>query len=470
MCKNSKKMSSTAFSAKLSSPLIYCSVAIALIFAIWGKSNFQGYFNTDDFEILSVARECSLFEQFFIPHGDHPFPLYRLKIALLKSLFGVDPFFYNGFAFLVLVGIALTARQVLQMLFQDPLIPYAFLLVFFGWLQLGGIINGYYVHNTYLLIILFGNISLWAYHNWIVTRTRSSLILGSFGVLCSLGMGMAGAILLPVVLCWVVYLEVRQNKCRFNWREWLLQHRAFFMAFLGIVSLYALYLVLVFLVFHKGTFLQMRTERDQNVVFQLVFDVFNNLARGHVGGLPGFNFLDMAIAEKRPLVYGLVTYPVLAFLIGFCIWKSDFKDKVSLFFILIIILGSIIFSALGRPGSFASKHISFSYYFFAFLIAFVMVKYLRMIPDKRIFIVLCVGITVIFSSQPLIYKFLRGGTHRDQTNREVKLAITELRATFQPVSNLFSNGGSIPTLDGNILSQRYPLLYKYGPFTLSGFP
>jgi hypothetical protein len=443
------------------SATVFTLFAALLILAIWGTSVFRGFFAYDDFEILSAAREYSLAEQLFLPHGDHAIPLYRMFVAAFRSAFGTETFFYNSFAFLTLLGIAVTTQRLMLRMGCDPVAPYAFLFIFFGWYALGNLITGYYVHNTYLLIILFGNLALLGLLGWQDARSRSALFLSIAAIILGLGMGLAGAIILPVVICFIVLHALLRHQGVPPVKTFALTYRGYLAAYTAIVILYAVYLFLVFIVFHDGAFLRMRGEHESTILAPLGHDFFNNLARGHVGGLPGFNLLASQSSPLGPLIYNVLAFSAFLAFVLLALSRTSVATRLFIGFLLLVICGSVVFSALGRPGSYASKHISFSFYYFSILVAITATSLFQIFRKPRIQALLVVLFCATFAIQPAISFALRGGDPRVDHARSTRQAIQEIDHAFASLATQLEPDAAIPTLDGNYIFHRFPTLYKY---------
>ena len=82
--------------------VLVLALCLTFAFAAHAGDFMNGYFNMDDFEVISLNRTMPLSQAIFVPHGnDHALPLFRTEMKTLDMFFGQNPVPYNVFLFLM---------------------------------------------------------------------------------------------------------------------------------------------------------------------------------------------------------------------------------------------------------------------------------------------------------------------------------------------------------------------------------
>lgn len=139
---------------------------IALVLMTDGPTLAWGYFEADDFDLLTAVRLLPLPDLVCRTHNDHTLPLLWLEFAAMYACFGAHPFAYN-LAILLTFAATLAAGGLLLAELgakRGALILYIFLMV--NWTLWGEFTTGSYILQKYMQITIAGLLAAWASVRW----------------------------------------------------------------------------------------------------------------------------------------------------------------------------------------------------------------------------------------------------------------------------------------------------------------
>ena len=151
------------------------SAAIAAVTAlVWhAPSLWRGFFRFDDFAFLHANGGLPLRDLLLLPHNEHVLPLWRLEVAALDALFGINPLGW------IVVGLAtfavvLVLAQRLLLAWGVGAMPRALAVVIIGgWTQWGEVLTGYFTLVLWLQVMAFAGLALLLQQRVAVPRPRT---------------------------------------------------------------------------------------------------------------------------------------------------------------------------------------------------------------------------------------------------------------------------------------------------------
>lgn len=143
--------------------ILLFSCALGLLFSLNAAGIVYGYFHSDDFSMTARVAMHSWGELIWMPYSQHAMPLNWVETSLFYHIFGTNPLPYNlfllliiaslpfaGFLFLRELGYGRTSFCILFSLFGTSVIASEFLA-------------GFYALAIYPQVLLFFLIALWTY-------------------------------------------------------------------------------------------------------------------------------------------------------------------------------------------------------------------------------------------------------------------------------------------------------------------
>lgn len=183
---------------------IVLALCFSFLFILNFHSIWNGYFNYDDFEVVSVDQAHPLAELVFMPNGDHALPLFRIEVRALLNIFGARALPFNMFVFLISGLVPFFSYFLLKRLGFSDREFFLFLILYSGTMLWGEILTGYYILSVYIQSSLFCVLALLSYLKWRESRRSLNLVaLGLFGLL-AVTVDIAGAWALPVIGMFIV--------------------------------------------------------------------------------------------------------------------------------------------------------------------------------------------------------------------------------------------------------------------------
>lgn len=127
-----------------------------LVAVIEAPALFCGYFEADDFTLLSVDSELSLGQAITTTHVDHTIPLLRLETRIWRTLFGAWAPAYTLAAITNLWGLAFSLAMLLRLAGTSRVAMAASVLMLVGWTPWGVFTSGCYILQKYAQIAVAG--------------------------------------------------------------------------------------------------------------------------------------------------------------------------------------------------------------------------------------------------------------------------------------------------------------------------
>lgn len=180
--------------ASLSLPehLFWAGCAVVAVLAYDWRTLFWGFFESDDYSMVEVARNGDFPGSLLSTHNDHVLPLLRLEYSVLYEIFGTNPFAYNLGVItslsLMLYSGCILARECSI----NRIGTFAFLFLCINWSLWGEFTAGSYILQKYMQITTCGLLSCWSWIRWEKTQ-RSGYFVGCvFAVLVACLMNPSG--------------------------------------------------------------------------------------------------------------------------------------------------------------------------------------------------------------------------------------------------------------------------------------
>lgn len=433
----------------------------------------HGYFKYDDFEFFSTNRTESLLSLMVTPHGDHLLPLYRLEVALMNFLFGVNPIFYNLFVSSLFALILIFAGLLLREMRASQLTTGLFAIICIGWIDWGEITAGYFCVSVYVQITLLSMISIWSYFRWTRTSAKIYKLLTIVCISSALFLDISGAWvpLGVIIFSCCEFLSVSSRRFPGDWftsNQWL---------FTVTVILYSAFAMLTYFVFYfskYGVFLSMSGGRHTIFSFlsQLLYLVSGGLLLSPFFPI-GYNLLPTTIL--MPLL--VVLFAFAGYIIFKTLKNSCAEVRWRIVSVLFIILITATIVVIGRPMTglkyaLVAKYTGVLYLWFCLLICLIWNQYWERtdLPGKSRMATFSILLLFCFIGQQIFFDNILFLSQAEATGYKVNISeakirkdnINEIRQRLiQPL--LASKRGElrIPGLDGNYIFNSYPKLFTY---------
>ena len=204
-------ISSKSFHASLSERkknILVLGVCLVFAFASHAGNIMNGYFNMDDFEVVSLSRNIPLSQAIFIPHGnDHAIPLFRIEMKTLDVLFGQNPLPYNIFIFILFALIPFFTYLSFRRLGIGIGSFAVFLILFTGATGWNDMLTGFYIMSIYLQIIFFFSVTLWAYLAWEQSKEKKYMLWFAVSMIGALTADISGVWVIPTMILTMAYVS-----------------------------------------------------------------------------------------------------------------------------------------------------------------------------------------------------------------------------------------------------------------------
>ena len=467
--------SSKSFTSIDRNTLIYlCLYSFGVVAARNWSSVMNGYFKYDDFEFFSDNRTESLLTLLITPHGDHLLPLYRLEVATMNFLFGVNPLYYNLFVSLLFVMLVIFAGLLLRELGTSPFTTVLFSILLIGWINWGEMVAGYFCISVYVQIALLSLISIWSYFRW---EKTSAAIYPILTVAC-----IGSALFLDISGVWVplavIVFSLRTHFLtdpRSTLTVWFKSHRWLFMTNIVLYGTFAILNMFVFFVVKHGEFLSMSGNFKHTILSflsQLLYTISGGVLLTPL--LPiGYHLLP----EK--LLLALLTALIISVgaVVVCTVKNSEPKTRWNLISVLIIICMTVLLVVIGRPMAgfdyaLATKYIGVPFIWFCILICLIWDHYWKrvdftgrnkMATVTVVLLLFFIGHQLLFDSILYAYQAEIVGYRANVADAKVrKKNINEIRQRLLlPLLESKSNDLRIPALDGKYIYNAYPKLWTY---------
>lgn len=451
---------------------LWVSLCATSVFFIYWPSIQNGFFRYDDFEFLSYYKNYPLLKSLAVVHGDHVLPLYRLEVAVMYLLFGVNHVPYNIALVALFCLTAIFPVLVLRELKVGQLGALLFLVLYTGWTEWGLSLTGYYCLSAYLQTALFCTMAIWSFLRWKHTPKGCYPKIFAMSLVLAVAVDLSGVFVPVTVGTFLVADYFATSPLRIH--EWLRVHRRFIRSLLVVCVAYAAFLLYAFTVVNPNSFLSMKAiniakgaHHDPSDLLQLYFFVTNGLA------LSAFFSCYNALPIRLLLLINVATLSVMASLACY-LYKSEihrsYKIRCLGIFAIILVFGVMVVK--GRQSSgvnsvWSAKYSGPAFTWFCVLLAYYWDTVWKF--TGRAFrplllqaaTVLTIAILVlrapfIFENIGLLsYPFLIS----DAINR--RTAVSELRDKLVKPLLATVSEVSIPTLDGTFINSRYERLFVF---------
>ncbi|PHQ34293.1 hypothetical protein [Rhodopirellula bahusiensis] len=153
--------------------LFWALWSIASVLAYDWRTLFWGYFESDDYFMVGVARDGNFPGSLLSTHNDHVLPLLRLEYSFLYEIFATNPFAYNlgvllSFSLMLYSGCILLRECTL-----NRISTFVFLFLCINWSLWGEFTAGSYILQKYMQITTCGLLGCWSWIRWEKTQRRS---------------------------------------------------------------------------------------------------------------------------------------------------------------------------------------------------------------------------------------------------------------------------------------------------------
>lgn len=180
--------------ASLSVPehLFWAGCAVIAVLTYDWRTLFWGFFESDDYSMVEVARDGDFPGSLLSTHNDHVLPLLRLEFSVLYEMFGTNPFAYNlgviaSFSLMLYAGCILARECSI-----NRIGTLAFLFLCINWSLWGEFTAGSYILQKYMQITTCGLLSCWCWIRWEKTQRPGYFAGCVFAVLIACLMNPSG--------------------------------------------------------------------------------------------------------------------------------------------------------------------------------------------------------------------------------------------------------------------------------------
>jgi hypothetical protein len=333
----------------------------------------QGFFRYDDFELLAVARERSLGEAWWLPHGDHFMPLTRVLAWIGYQSVGVTAWPYNAMVLLAMCAVVGLGCTVLSELKVSRAGQAVFVVLCVCWSPWAEVMTGYYVLSTYLMIAALGLAAVWNYLRWareprLGRAVGMSLAAGLATLIDVSGWYVPAACLVFLAANWVGRESSETAK------TWWRRHRGLCFG-LGVgLAVCLAATIYAYAVLHRGVFLSMSGEGGGRSLGRLVLELGYLFNAGLLGSL----VTPFVYARLPGLVLGAICAGALGAFVIFSVTAvraAGRERRVMLGAVALVVAGTSLMVVLGRPSEdtivvrWAAKHICPAYIWLCVLLA-----------------------------------------------------------------------------------------------------
>jgi hypothetical protein len=433
-----------------------------------------GYFKYDDFEFFSTNRTESLLSLIVTTHGDHLLPLYRMEVALMNFLLGVNPIYYNLFASSLFVLMLIFAGLLLREMKTSQFTIVLFAILCVGWIDWGEITAGYFCISVYIQITLLSMISIWSYFRWTKTSARIYVFLTIVCIGSALFLDISG-VWAPLGVIILSFCEFLSKRSSLLFRDWFRSHRWLFLAIFILYSAFAMLNIFVFFISKHGNFLSM-SGNHSHTIFSFLTQLFYLIS----GGLLLSPLFPVGY-HLLPIVLLLPLLTVLFVLAGYIIYKtvkhSEAEFKWRIIYVLLIILMTATIVVIGRPMAgfnyaLVTKYTGVLYLWYCLLISLIWNHYWRKaeLTGKSRMATFCIIMLLWFIGHQMFFDNILFLYQAEATGYSINIAearirkynVNEIRQRLiLPLLALQRSELRIPSLDGKFIYSVYPKLFKY---------
>jgi len=453
--------------------LFILMICVVFSFAVHGDSVINGYFNMDDFEIISINHSHTIGESILIPHGnDHTMPLFMLEMRVLDYFFGQNALPYNLFIFFLFSLIPFFIYLIFERLNFNRISFFIFLILFSGATGWADLIGGFNIMSTYMQAILFFTITMWSYLEWHTTKQNKFLLFFGLSILGSITIDLPGIWVLPVIPVWMFVVHIiKDNLIQIklqNIISFLKNNKPPLLIFITTILLFLTFFIFTFTVVQPNTFLTALDGGD--IATNDIRDsgwkpstLLHNSVSVFSSGVSLTLFAPNAVKIlSHPSLVGRVQkyWSSLEFLIlflnllflFFLFKNSDNKNRRLYIFLASIFMVSISMVVIARPNQGILPDFDYRYAgpaFFAYILFIALASNVFLVKNKEKTLKILLPVIIIIFSIQQAFSFQAVRIREEAKLR--KSAIVQFEKTLLPELEKLSENNKdivIPNLSG----------------------
>lgn len=459
--------------------LIILGLCIIFTFAVHGNNVINGYFNMDDFEIMTITHTSPFVESLFIPHGnDHMMPLYMAEMKILDIFFGQKPLPYNLFVFLLFALIPFFIYLIFQRLNIGLPSFFVFLILFSGATGWADMLSGFIIMSIYMQMIFFFSIALWSYLAWSQTYKNKYLIYFGLATLFAITIDLPGIWILPLIPLWMFFIHwIKQNDFKINLLGFIKTNRKPLLMILWAILIFAIFFVITFMILQPNKFLSalnadgIPLENERSINWRPL-PLTKNFLSLFASGVSLTAFAPNIVRFlSHPVFYnkaeGLWPFVEIFIVVGnlLLLWLffkyAKSREKKFALFLLSIILITLTIVIFARPNhSVISVDFDYRYAgpaFYAYILLFSIGAYTFINKNRELALKIIIPVVIVLFSAQQVFSFQ--ATRLREESKLRKIAITEFeKSLLVELNTLGKNDPSlvIPNLSGEHILKIMP--------------
>lgn len=466
--------------------LIILGLCIIFTFAVHGNNVINGYFNMDDFEIMTITHTSPFVESLFIPHGnDHMMPLYMAEMKILDIFFGQNPLPYNLFVFLLFALIPFFIYLIFQRLNIGLPSFFVFLILFSGATGWADMLSGFIIMSIYMQMIFFFSVALWSYLAWSQTYKNKYLIYFGLATLFAITIDLPGIWVLPLIPLWMFFIHwIKQNDFKIDLLGFIKTNKKPLLIILGVIIIFTILFFITFVILKPNTFLStlnadaVPVENEKSINWRPLPLTKNFLSLFASG---------VSLTAFAPNIVRFLSHPVLfnkavkiwpyleilIILVNLFIFWLFFKyaknrEKKFALFLLSIILVTLAIVVVARPNhSVIAVDFDYRYAgpaFYAYILLFSIGVYTFINKNREFALKIIIPVVIILFSAQQVFSFQ--ATRLREESKLRKIAVSEFEKSL--LIELDTLGKDNPSLIIPNLSGEHILKIMPG-FTLADY-
>jgi len=350
--------------------LLIFIICLVFAFSIHGGNVLNGYFNMDDFEVITINNTTSFGQSLLVPHGnDHTMPLFMAEMRGLDILFGTNAVPYNIFMLILFSLIPFFIYLIFKRLKIGLTNFFVFLLLFTGATSWAVMLSGFNIMTTYMQVILFFSIAIWSHLEWTVLKENKYLILLGLSALFAITIDLPGIWVLGAIPLWMFLLHwIKYDSLKINLniiKEFFKSNKQPLIVFFIVTLAFVVFFIITFKFLQPDTFLTalngdavpVENAREEN--WRLV-PLVTNFSSLFASGVSLTTFApNLAQLVSHPALIDKVKsfWPIMELLIilgnALLIWiyfkYSKLREKKFFFFLTGITLITLSMVVIARP-------------------------------------------------------------------------------------------------------------------------
>lgn len=465
--------------------VLILALCLAFAFAAHAGGVMNGYFNMDDFEVISMNRTMPLSQAIFVPHGnDHALPLFRTEMKTLDMIFGQNPMPYNIFLFLMFALVPFFTYLSFKKLGLGLPIFTLFLILFTGATEWDELVPGFYIMSIYLQIIFFFSVALWSYLSWMQVREKKYMLLLALSLAGALTIDISGLWTLPAIVLGMMYASYAKADTfaikKRHIAEFFRENRVPLVVVSEVIIAFAIYFIYTFYIIQPGTFLSVlngqgsaptqeainyKTESwkpaplTENFLSLFANGVMLSFFAPKIARIAGHPAIAGSVQAYWPLLETILLLAA-ALLLWFTLKYADMKEKKLSFLFLGIMTIPLLMVILARPDhsaipDFDYRYAGAAFYAYCLLLALSASVFLKRSGGYAAKIIIP-AVIIIFSAQQ-VFSFQSVRTNEESRMR--KIAIEGLNKNLLSAIESMGKekkGGplTVPNLDGGHIFEQ----------------